>query len=593
MALHGAVLHARIQRVHQFLSLFVAFRPTADDIAAATAIIGVLIVLGIPLAVMIFTSFRGPDSTLPFDERARTTLANYLALLRDASFLHTIRDTSLFVVSSLTISLGVGIPLAWLTQRTDMPGRRLFYILLFVPYLIPGITRAQVWGLMLGPEQGLFNQVLRLVIPVQSGPLNAYSPAGIIVAQGLSLVPLVTLFVGAALRNLDSSLEEASRASGAGVLTTLRRVTIPLATPAVVGVALILFVFLIDAFEIPLLFGASTMLDVFGMHIWAAMNPTGAIPLYGQIAAMGVTITLVCYGLVFQYNRVIRYSERFATILGKGGNAAPSPLGRLRWPFAALMVIVIVFLVIMPLFGLVWQSLMPFYRTPSLEALAFVSLGAYERVVGDAQFWQALRVTLVLAIASAAIVTLLAATVAWTVARRVRQPKLRAALDLFASSSLGVPQPIVAFSLLMFFIAANQWIPLYGTIPGLILAYCFRMGLAYRTSRAGLLQISQDLEDASAASGGDGITTFRRVLVPLIIPTLVIVFVLSMIGAFNDFTLALFLAKGDAKPIGVHIYGLLNTRPHEAAAIGVLNVVLVLALASLVSIIGSRRRVAN
>src|SRR5262249_51090392 len=186
---------------------------------------------------MAFTSVRGPGSTLPFEPAAVTTLDNFLALAQDGSFLRTIQDTATFVLSSLALSLALGVPLAWLTRRTDLPGRQLFYLSLFVPYLIPGITRAQVWVLMLGPEQGLLNQVLRVVIPVTTGPFNAFSPMGIVLAQGLSMVPLVTLFVGAALRNLDSSLEESSRASGAGLLTTLRRVTIPLVTPTVVGIA--------------------------------------------------------------------------------------------------------------------------------------------------------------------------------------------------------------------------------------------------------------------------------------------------------------------------------------------------------------------
>src|SRR5262249_10437499 len=150
-----------------------------------------------------------------------------------------------------------------------------------------------------------------------------------------------------------------------------------------------------------------------------------------------------------------------------------------------------------------------------------------------------------LAIGAAAIVTLLAATVAWTVTRLVPHPKVKAGLDLFCSSSLGVPTPIVAFSLLMLFIAVNRWLPLYGTLLGLILAYCFRMGLAYRMSCAGILQLSKDLEDASAASGSDGFTTFRRILVPLVTPTMMVVFLLSMISGFGEFTLALFLSKGD------------------------------------------------
>jgi iron(III) transport system permease protein len=550
----------------------------------------VILLVGGPLCFMIFASFRGPLGALPIGNGAFTTLSNYDAVF-SRQMANTLRDTGIYVFGSLALTLLVAIPLAFLFERTDLPWRRVFSVLMFAPLLIPPISGAQIWLLLLEPKNGLLNRLIRSVFPfIHTGPFNTSSAFALIFAQGLTFVPIGVLFLGAAFRNVDSALEEASRMSGANALTTTRRVTLRLVLPSIASAALLLCITLLGSFEIPLVFGVGQGLSPIGIRIYQMLNPAGELPYYGQIAAYSVVVTIVGFALIYLYGRLTRSAESFATLTGKGHRAEPLHLGVARWPMFAVVAIFLVLYVGLQLLVLFWQTFVPYVGTISWTTLRRQgSLQAYSDVLGDSTFWAAVRLTAIVALAAALVTTVLAVAMSTVVVRYRGRRAVRAALDMVASTSLSVPSPVAAFAFLTLFLALNRYLPIYGSLGGLIFAYCFRVGYPFRLSMAATVQIGRELEEASSMSGASQFGTLRRVVLPLLAPTVTLVFILGIITAVQEFAVPLFIQSGGQQPLSVYVFDQLGAnRPRNAAVVGVLTLIAVLLLAVVAAAISNR-----
>lgn len=562
---------------------------TGHRVLAVGAFATFLLLIVPPLATTFFAAFRGPADRLPLDHGAHATLDNYRAIVESGGLGQTGRDTAVFVLGSMAVAMTFGIAIAWLIERTNLRFRRAYYLLVFAPYLIPPIINAQAWQLLLLRENGLLNRLLRLILPVASGPLDAFSMPGMVVAQGLSWVPLVVLLMAAAFRNMDSTFEEASRVSGASPARTFRRVTARLLIPSLLGAALLLAVFLVGQFEIPLVFGLGANVEPFGLRMYKLLVTESSVPAYGQVAAYSTIMVAIAYGLILLYRRIMGRADRYVTVTGKGHRAIRVELGRWQVVAVVLMSLYILVAVVLPITVLLWQSVVPIFQ-PDVGLLRdFASLDAYRDLFHDARFWQATRNTVVISLGAAFVTTALGSTMAWVVARYRGRRIGRATLDTVASTSLGIPSPVAAFSLYILLLTTARILPIYGTLWALVLGYSFRVGVAYRVSLAGFIQVSKELEEASATSGAGVVTTFRRVLLPLILPTLAVVFILGVITAMNEFSIPIFLGNAETHPLSVYAFSRMQQWPNQAAAIGVMSMGVVLALAEACRRLAARR----
>ncbi|WP_258934482.1 ABC transporter permease subunit [Nesterenkonia pannonica] len=153
-------------------------------------------------------------------------------------------NTLVVVVVSSACAVVIGFLLAWANQRTDARLGILNDILPYLPFLLPPVAGAVGWTMLLSPRAGLLNAWIRdalslVGIHMESGPFDINSWYGLIMVYTIYAVPYVYMNVAAALASFDSSLEEASRLSGASYLRTLRKVTLPTLAPSV-GVGFLL-----------------------------------------------------------------------------------------------------------------------------------------------------------------------------------------------------------------------------------------------------------------------------------------------------------------------------------------------------------------
>jgi iron(III) transport system permease protein len=539
----------------------------AENSLLLLATIWIVMIVGIPLSVTVIGSLRGPAEVLPFNAEAYWSLGNYQKVLSDPALLRSLADTAIYAMGSVAIAAVFGAGLGWLVGRTNLPFRHAIFVVMLFPLLLPPVLVVIAWILLLhGPFLQL-NELVRSVVP--GFPiLQPYSMAGMIFVQGLSYTGLAFLLTVSAVLNQDPSLEEASAMSGAGPVTTTLRITLPLLRPAILSMVILITIFTIEGYEVPLLLGISSDVSVLSREVYLRLNRGDEVPLWGELMTFAVFYLAIVYLCFIAYARLTWRAQRFATVGGKGFRPRTIDLGVWRWIMLLPVGFVVGIVIVFPTLILVWTSFHGTYVPFDAEGIRSLTLGSYEGLFNERMLWPAIWKTLLVAGGSATIVASIGALTAWTVVRS--RSRLRVVADLLASSSLGVPSVLAGVAFLIAYLSVPN--PLYGTVWLLILAFSYRLALSYRLQRATVIQLGRELEEASLVSGASPLQTFGRIILPLLAPSALIVWLLIFVAGAREFTIPLTL--GEKEMLGPMLY-FMTDRLGRAAALGTLTMVVV------------------
>jgi len=545
----------------------------ASLVLGTAALLAAFLVL-VPLAVLLFSAFRGPPDYLPFESKAHWSFENVAALYRNTALLgRLLPDTLTSVIGTVLCTSITAFALAWLVERTNLPGRRAAFVLILFPLLIPVNILAVAWIYLMGPNAGWLNVALRGLLGLQGGgPINIFSMGGLIMSQTLVLTPYVFLLLLATLRSMNPAMEEASAASGASQLTTFRRVTLPMLLPGILAPVILATIIVLEQFELPLMIGLPARLNIFSYRIYYELNPADGLPNYGAAAAISFVFLLAAVALLVVYNRAVRNADKFTTITGKGYRQRRLELGRWNVPALVFLGAYLALAAVLPAAVLIWTSFFGF-AVPSLDSLPQFSTAAYRALFADHRFWLGLRNTLLVATLSAMVVTVLGTALGLIITRTSLW--WRGTVDVLSFLSIGIPSVIVGLAVMILFLTLP--IGIYGTVWILLIAYSYRLATTTRTARAGLMQIHTELEEASIASGARWLTTQRRIVLPLLAPAMASAFVLLFIVGAREFTIPLVLASDDNIVLSVLIWRLYQAgQSAETAALATLVILAVL-----------------
>ena len=532
-----------------------------------------LYLVGAPLLMLLYAAFRGPADFLPFEPGAEWTLDNVRGVFSEPLlYTRVIPDTLQFVAGTVTLTTLFAFGLAWLVERTDMPGRNVWFSLVLFPLLVPIPVLGIAWIMLLGPNAGWANMAIRSLTGWSgAGPLNIFSMPGLILCQSLASTPFAFIQFTAALRTMSPALEEAGYMAGASPLTTFRRITFPVLLPGLLAPIILVMLVTFEQFELPLIVGLPARINVFAYRIFSELTPSSGLPSYGGAAAVALPFMALGLCALWLYNRAIRNAGHFVTITGKGYVQRRLRLGRWRWPSLILFGTYVAFAAGLPAFTLIWTSLFGFLA-PGKASLADLTFKHYADFLFNPAFWTAIRNSLVVAGLSALIVSLLGGLIAWTVSRS--KLPWRKALDALSFMSLGIPAVIAGLAVMVLYLSMP--IGIYGTVWILVLAYSYRLATATRIARASLLQIHPELEEAAQMAGARWLTTQVRILLPLLRPALVSGFALVFIVGLREFTIPLVLYSPDNLVLSVLVWQLFqNGQPAPSAALGAMMIALV------------------
>jgi iron(III) transport system permease protein len=544
---------------------------------AASVLVLVYLVVG-PVLMLVLSSLRGTDGTLPFESGVPWTLDNYLTVLTNPSTYTVLLNTSLFAFGSLAVSFGLSITFAWLIERTNMPLRNTLFVVIVASIGIPGVIVGIAYAILLNPTNGIINTVLRdvLGIDANAGPLNVYTLPGMIFVQGITLVPVTFLLVAAAFRGMNAALEDAGSTSGAPFGTVLRRISLPLLTPALLSALVYQFVSVVESFDIPLVLGLRGGVTVLSTQVFIESRPPGGLPDFGLAATYSVLLLALALGPLILYNRVIGRSERYATISGHSYQPRRMRLGIWKVPALALAATYTVISLILPALIMIWTSLQPFFAVPSPESIARMTPDAYIEVLNDEKFHEAVGNTLVLGVSAALLAMAVGLTVSWVLVRT--KSRFRIALDVLAFTPHAMPGVMIGLSILLIYLILP--VPIYGTIWIIVIALGTQyISISTRLMTSGISQVQNELEEAAAASGASWGPTVRRILFPLILPAVINGMLLVFLLSIKNLTLPLILYTPDTVVISTYIWEKWDQADTAAtAAVGTMMVIATVAL---------------
>ena len=239
------------------------------------------------------------------------------------------------------------------------------------PILMPSVLLISGWILLLGPKSGMLNLIARDWFGAAEPVFDIYSFWGMVWVGTLQELPLAFLWLWPAFRAMNPDLEEAAHVAGAGFFTTMRRITLPMLRPTIVGAWIIFFIYSLGALSVPLLIGLPAKIFLYSTEIYLAYR---RVPSDLNIAsAYSLMFLLVTVVSIWAYRRATGDSSRFVTVTGKAYRPRLIRLGRWQSASTALGVVLLLLVAGLPLFVLVWNAFLPYPQAPSIASIKLLT----------------------------------------------------------------------------------------------------------------------------------------------------------------------------------------------------------------------------
>jgi iron(III) transport system permease protein len=504
-------------------------------------------------------------------------LGNYADLGRYA---HIFWNTVLVAVVATALAIGLGFAMGWILSRTNVPGRGVLEQLMALPYYVTPLMGALAWSLIGSPSGGFANQVWR-ALGGDGHVIDVTTPYGIAWVMALFEGSVAFVMIGAVMKSMDPSLEEASQVLGAGRLRTMLRITLPLVLPGVLGATIFVFAEMLGSFSAALVLGLPSRFYVVTTAMYQLVSQYP--PRFPLAAAMGVSLFAVMFAMVYAYRRIVR-ARSFVTITGKAFRPRAMDVGGLRWPLLGVCLVYLAVAVALPVLTLVYAS---FQRLATAFPRADnFTLANYATALSLDAVRSALGNSLLLGVGTASIGVILMGLLSWIIYRS-RLPGA-GAIEYLLMFPQAVPRLVFAFGMLWAWLVFP--IPIYGTLWLLLIAYLtVFLPLGIRTISSVMLQIDRSLEESAQMCGASWGYRLRTVTMPLLRPGLVAAWLLLFIASVRELGASILLMGPKAKVITPAIVeSWFSTSTELTAAMALLQTLAV--AAALVLLFGVARR---
>ncbi|GLK84826.1 ABC transporter permease [Ancylobacter defluvii] len=513
-------------------------------------------VAGVSLAVIVAVPFVFIVLQAIFPELGRGSLAAPLQHLPK-----TLGDPALLRLAGNTLIIGlgvvagctlIGVPLAVVRALFKVPCALAWDVAFLVPFMIPPYIATLGWIMTMQPR-GYLQQLTGFNL----GPL-LFSVPGMILIMSLNLFPVVYFAVSRTIEAVGTRYADVGRVFGARPGRAFFRITLPLATPGLAASLLLVFALAIEEYGTPAALGTRFGFEVL---VTGIENRISDWPIDLPGAAI-LSLLLVALSLVaFLIQRRILSSRNFDTVGGKPQAKDKRPLGAWALPVGLAFALVALLATGVPLAAILATALS---KTISggLKP-ANMGLQNFEEVLGNAGgALQALMNSLSLGIGTALVAGALGALTAYAVVKG--SGRGRPVLDVLAMLPSALPGVVVAVGMIL---AWNQpalpFTP-YNTAFILLLAYCcILLPQPVRYATAAFQQIGDNLEAAARVAGAGPFTVFRRIMLPLILPSLITSMLLVFAVASRELVASLLVA-----PVGMMTIAGFIWRQFEQGSVG-------------------------
>src|SRR5437764_852842 len=526
-----------------------------------------LIVL--PMSWLIYYGFTDKNGTF--------SLQNFVTLVNDPTLLDPFITTFILATSVSLICCAVAAPIGWLVARTDMPLRRTVRLMVTASFVTPPFLGAIAWELLAAPNSGLLNKLYRTITGAEPDDVlfNIYSFPGLIFVIACYTFPYVFVLVANALDRTPGELEDASSVLGGGTWVTARRVTIPLALPALLAGALVAFLQAMTLFGSPAILALPAGFHTMTTKIWSLFQ----YPPKPELAAAASLPLLILTVLLLRAEHMILGRRSYAVVGGKQSDPRLVRLGAWKWVALALAFLVLMNPVFLP-YGALLNAV--FSRTAS----QFVSFSNFTLHNIEFVFFElsatklAFKNTFILGFLSATIGTVIAVVISYLTARKAIAGWR--ALAFLATAPVAVPGIVLGVGLFLSY--TRPPFVLYGTLWILLVAFVtIALPAAYQQLQSAFRTVSVDLEEASRILGATRLQALSHITAPLLRTSVIATWCFIFVGVIRELSAAIILFTSETKVISVLIFDL--NESGDLGAIAVLGIIMLVVTFAVVAAI--------
>jgi len=529
-------------------------------LVTATAVLG-------PLSLIVYQSLLSAPF---FEANKQVGLDAYRFIFADSDFWKAGLNSVLIASGMVVIAVPLGGLLAFIMERTDLPGKRWLEPFILVPSFVSPMVLSFGYVVAAGPV-GFYTVWAQDLFGV--APWGIYSVLAMTVIAGLTHVPNVYIYATSALKNLGSDVEEAARSAGASPFRVAVSVSLPLIMPSLLFSAVLVFFLGFELFGLPLVLGDPEGILVLSTYLYKLTNKLGT-PSYHLMAAVAICIVAITFPLVLIQRRLLVGARKYATIKGKAGRMRELPLGPWAWIAFAVILAFLFVTVVVPISGIALRAFVSSWGF-GMKLSEVWTLDGFREVWNEPTHKRAILNTVLIGTVGGALTVACYTAIGFATHRR--NDGWSRFIDYLVLVPRAVPGLLAGLAFLWVFLFFPPLTPLRTTIFSMWLAYSV-VWLAYgmRLISSSLMQVSPELEEAGRSVGASRGLISRSITLPLIRPGLIGSWLLVFMIFEREYSTGVYLLAPGTEVIGAELVSLWQGGAIDVvAALALINIVLV------------------
>ncbi|PJN91646.1 ABC transporter permease [Bacillus sp. mrc49] len=471
---------------------------------------------------------------------------------------------------SVVVSAMIGIPLAFIFNRFDFPGRSFFSSAAILPIVLPSLVGVMAFLFLYG-ESGLIPNIIKDLFGLEQVPFKIGGLSGILIVHAYTMYVYFYMTVSAAIHKIDPSLEEAAHNLGAGKFKVFWQVTFPLLTPAIVAASLLVFMISMASFSAPFLLAGGYR--VLSLQIYfSKINGDMEMAATQSVILTIVSISFLLFMRWYQNRKDYRIASKG---IGAHRSEVKNPL--MKWAMVITGIIGVIIL-LLPHFTILLLSLVPdgtwtFQTYPSV-----FNIENYRLLFEDPNIFKPLQNSLLMAVIATLANLIFGVITSYVLVKRKFVGK--SIMDILVMIPWALPATVIGMNLIFAFNEPSVFSfgqILVGSFWILPLAYFIRhIPLVVRSTNAVLEQLDDSIEEAARNLGAKWFYTFRKVILPIIMPGVLAGTLLAFIESVGEFPTSVLLYTISNRPISIEIMNQLRMfNMGQAAAYGMIQITLI------------------
>ncbi|MCY9004235.1 iron ABC transporter permease [Peribacillus frigoritolerans] len=471
---------------------------------------------------------------------------------------------------SVLVSALIGIPLAFIFNRYDFPGRSFFSSAAILPIVLPSLVGVMAFMFLYG-ESGLIPNAIKDLFGLEKVPFKIGGVSGILIVHAYTMYVYFYMTVSAAINKIDPSLEEAAYNLGANKLKVFWKVTFPLLTPAIVAASLLVFMISMASFSAPFLLAGGYR--VLSLQIYfSKINGDMEIAATQSVILSIVSISFLLFMRWYQNRKDYRMASK-----GIGAHRSEVKNPVMKWVMVVTGVIGVIIL-LLPHFTILLLSLVPDGTWTFQTYPTVFNVENYRLLFEDPNIFKPLRNSLLMAFIATLANLVFGVIASYVLVKRKFVGK--SFVDILVMIPWALPATVIGMNLIFAFNEPSVFSfgqILVGTFWILPLAYFIRhIPLVVRSTNAVLEQLDDSIEEAARNLGAKWFYTFRRVIFPIIMPGVLSGTLLAFIESVGEFPTSVLLYTISNRPISIEIMNQLRMfNMGQAAAYGMIQITLI------------------